>query len=139
MEGFYFIKDRKAMRIAEIQEIEKTNFESIHLFKEGIFWRGYEKSAWRFVKKIKQYRVLKKYVKGVKQDIVYLGFPENILEEILEMAGNNGFLIEKTDTKISITKLPEDSGFEVWKSEIELMAVKEKSNGCIEDEIIRQI
>ena len=114
------------MRIAEIQDIEKINSESIHLFKEGIFWRAYEKSAWRFVKNIKQYRALKKYVKAVTQDMVYLGFPENILEEIIQIAGQKGCHIEKTETKISISGLPEIAGFEAWKSEIERIAVKHK-------------
>ena len=71
------------MKIAEILEIENANTGSINLFKEGICWKVYEKSAWRFVKNIREYRVLRKYVKTVKQDIAYLVVPESTLPEIL--------------------------------------------------------
>jgi hypothetical protein len=39
------------MTVKEILEIENANTGSINLFKEGICWKVYEKSAWRFVKK----------------------------------------------------------------------------------------
>jgi len=71
------------MKIAEILEIENANTGSINLFKEGICWKVYEKSAWRFVKNIREYRVFRKYVKAIKQDIEYLVVPESSLQEIL--------------------------------------------------------
>ena len=40
------------MTVKEIIAIESANTSSIILFKEGIFWRIYEKSAYFFTKKI---------------------------------------------------------------------------------------
>ena len=55
------------MKIAEILEIENANTGGINLFKEGICWKVYEKSAWRFVKNIREY-----------DDYVYYLFALNI-------------------------------------------------------------
>lgn len=135
------------MRVAEILEIEKTNFENIYLFKEGFFWRVYEKSAWRFLKNIREYRVFRKYVKAVKQDIVYLGFPETILQEILSDVETRyavSHIIRKTDTSIEIQGFPEMSGFELWKDEWTIANIKPASpivseNPNMHNEIIRKI
>ena len=43
------------MKVKEILEIENANTGSINLFKKGICWRVYEKSAWRFLKNIREY------------------------------------------------------------------------------------
>ena len=155
------------MKIKEILIIEKDNFENINLFKEGLFWRCYEYSAWRFFFNIKAYRVLKKYIKAVKQDIVYLGFPENILEDIMQNAVEKDYTVKKSETEIIMNPNPtgseaprkdptgneapvgsgtESVGFEQWKAEIELITGKEKLNDCLlarqgskQDEIIRKI
>jgi len=130
------------MKVAEIQEIEKTNFENIYLFKEGIFWRVYEKSAWRFVKNIREYRVFRKYIKAVKHDIVYLGFPESILHEILSIVETNhafSNIIHKSEILIEIQGFTDVVGFEQWKSEIDITTAKEKSSEGKQDEIIRKI
>jgi hypothetical protein len=42
------------MRIGEILKIENANTGSINLFKEGICWKVYKKSAWRFVKNMRE-------------------------------------------------------------------------------------
>jgi len=70
------------MRTNELLEIEKDNIDSIFLYKEGVFWRCYETSAWYFIKNIREYRVFKKFFKIVNQNIIYLGFPDSILEKI---------------------------------------------------------
>ena len=118
------------MRIAEISEIEKANTGSINLFKEGVCWRVYEKSALRFVKNIKEYRVLRKYVKAIKQDITYLAFPESVLPEILltvEMRHSSSHIVRKSEIFIEIQGFTDTDGFEEWKAEIELTSGTENS------------
>jgi hypothetical protein len=103
------------MKIKEILEIEKSNEECIHLFKEGIFWRCYEYSAWRFVNNIKDYKVFKKHVKAVGKDIVYLGFPDSVLDTIIESYNKNII----SDSQICLDGFSKKEGFESWKAEIE--------------------
>jgi len=61
------------MKINEIITFEAENTSSIILHKEGLFWRAYEKSAFLFIRHIKEYQITKKYYKNVKAEIVYLG------------------------------------------------------------------
>ena len=76
------------MKVQEILKIEKDNRASIFLFKEGFFWRAYERSAFRFVKKnIQGYSVIKRYIKYVKQDVVFIGFPLDNIDKIVKIYG----------------------------------------------------
>lgn len=72
------------MGISEILESEVEN-SLIKLHKEGLFWRAYEQSAFLFINNIKEYNVTKKYYKNVKQELVYLGFPQNSQAQIEDM------------------------------------------------------
>ena len=100
------------------------------MFKEGICWKVYAKSAWRFVKNIREYRVFRKYVKAVKQDIAYLAFHENALPEILttiETSHASSPIVRKSEIFIEIQGFTDKEGFEEWKAEIALTSGKEKS------------
>lgn len=105
------------MKIEEILKLEQNNCECIILHHEGLFWRAYEQSAYRFVKHIKQYQITKKYIKSVKSDIVYCGFPQNALNDILQLSGNRN--IKKEEKQIVINGFePDKDGFENWKSTV---------------------
>ena len=56
------------------REREQQKNDHILLYKEGIFWRAYEKSAYQLHLKF-GLKPLKKHIKAVNQDIVYVGFP----------------------------------------------------------------
>ncbi len=127
------------MKISKILDIERNNVDSINLFKEGIFWRCYEYSAWQFVRNIRLYRVFRKYVKSVKQDIVYLGFPESVLEAILNEIKEGGYMVICNDQEIVIKGYQLSEGFEHWKGRIEISNDKEKSSENKQSEIIRRI
>ena len=113
------------MRISEILKKEGKNTGSIFLFKEGLFWRAYEHSAFLFVQHIKKYSITKKYYKNVNTEVVYCGFPENTLNEILKLVENK--TISKKDKQIII------SGFDINKQEFEKwkggIAAYQKSEG----------
>ena len=107
------------MKVKEILEIENANTGSINLFKEGICWKVYEKSAWRFVKNIRDYRVLRKYVKTVKQDIAYLVVPGSVLPEILltiETKHVSSHTLRKSEICLEIQGFTDTVGFEEWKA-----------------------
>ena len=99
------------MKIKDIHEIEIKNTNSIFLFKEGMFWRCYELSVFYFVKNIKEYRVFRKFVKTVNREIVYLGFPDSIIEEIIQEAESKNYSVGKNETRINITGIQKEKGF----------------------------
>ena len=101
------------------------------MFKEEICWRVSEKSALRFIKNIREYRVFRKYVKAVKQDIAYLAFHENALPEILttvETKYASSHTERKSEILIEIQGFTDTVGFEEWKAEITLTSGLEKLN-----------
>lgn len=68
--------------ITQILETEATNFRSIHLFREGLFYRAYQHSAFQFINNVKSFKAVKKYYKAVGGDVVVLGFPTSMLGDL---------------------------------------------------------
>ena len=64
----------------EIIELEQVNRDKIHLFQEGSFWIAYERSAMRFVRSVRPYKVTKKEIKSLGASIASLGFPISALD-----------------------------------------------------------
>jgi len=94
---------------------ELNNENSIYLLKEGIFWRAYNQSAMRFVNNLKPLKIIRKYIKKVKQDIFYCGFPESSLADIRERAVEKGFQITETgDKKIVISGVSAEEDYKNW-------------------------
>lgn len=107
------------MNLKDKIEAESTNDAIVFLHKEGMFWKAYEWSAMRFVKEIKAYKLLKRYIKTLKTDIVSLGFPSHSLEDVLsgkEYTQIDDHLVSvKTEFVYSLEE------FEEWKSLIPLI------------------
>ena len=59
------------MSISEILKKEATNIGDIILFKDGIFWRAYERSAYLFTTHVKPYQLTKRYFKNVGCEVVF--------------------------------------------------------------------
>jgi len=109
------------MTIKEILEIESTNTSRINLFKEGIFWRVYQKSAYFFTKQIKDLKVLKKFYKIVNCEVVYAGFPDTILPKIQEVVQSKRFKFQSHNEKYcSILNFEVDNNFEQWFQSLSL-------------------
>ncbi len=52
--------------IHHILSLESSNIYNIHLFREGIFYKAYERSAFVFVTDFAPFAVKKRYVKSVR-------------------------------------------------------------------------
>ena len=134
------------MKILEILELEQNN-TSVILHKEGLFWRVYEHSAYLFAKYIKEYNLTKKFYKNVKQEVVYLGFPQNSVSKIENICKEKGFLFQKEDKHIKITGLKDfvAKEFVKWKTKIPLYIVgtsiscADTSEVTIENTLIERI
>jgi hypothetical protein len=53
------------MDILRIIQLEEENLSNVHLYKEGSFWKAYERSAYLFVEYIKPYRTKLRYYKNI--------------------------------------------------------------------------
>ena len=61
-------------------EFEESNAGVIRLYLEGTFLKAYERSAFAFCTRIKDYKVLRKESKTLGRDILYVGFPSSALD-----------------------------------------------------------
>lgn len=103
--------------------IDVINFENeaspniIRLVKSGEFYRAYNRSAWLFQSCIAEHRVMRKYIKSIKEDIFYIGFPEkslfNNIGERKSSKTEYGF-----DIEISEDELPDIEEYETWKTTV---------------------
>lgn len=108
-----------------IMELERENMNTIILFREGIFWKAYEKSAYAFHHQIQPYKLTKKHVPSINGELVSLGFPTGATDNIL--SGRKVLLTE--DYKMILESEGIDNAqFETWKEQIPLMAPIVKDN-----------
>lgn len=91
----------------------------IVLFKEALFCKAYEECAWQFCMFIKAYKPVKQYIKKVNKEIVSIGFPVSVLENIINIAKEKGYEIEQNENIIKIiTNEICEGSFEEWKNNI---------------------
>lgn len=62
-------------RIDDILYSESSNTHFIRLYREGIFYKAYERSAYAFVTGVQPFMVKKRFVKSVGRAVVSIGFP----------------------------------------------------------------
>ena len=110
------------MKILEILELEQENTQII-LHKEGLFIRVYERSAYLFVKQIKAYNLTKKFYKNVKQEVVYLGFPQSSFSKIEAICKENNLTVKEENNQIKIIGIISftENEFLNWKNNIALI------------------
>ncbi len=123
------------MDIQTIINTEQNNKKAIFLHREGVFWKAYEQSAFLFVKHIKPYSVKKRYYKKIGGEVVSIGFPDSILESLLQLVADKE--VQKTEKQITIEGFePEGAeAFEEWKNGVEALvpaAKQEAGHGLLE-------
>lgn len=70
------------MTIDQIIDIERENSGVIHLFRNGLFFRAFERSALGFLD-IEAYQIIKKHSVKLDIDYIYVGFPSAIVDRVL--------------------------------------------------------
>ena len=102
----------------EILGREDAGSNEIHLYLEGIFWKAYEYSAYRFTFGICAFSPKKKYIKAVGQEMISIGFPMDSLKkhsalfDLVSQSEKECVIVPKNCTP---TK-----PFEEWKASIPL-------------------
>lgn len=111
------------MKIEKILQYESQNNDAIILFKEGIFFRAYERSAMRFTEYVAPFKVFKKHYKIVNAEICYLGFPMKSVQMLFQKVNITNF----TDMGqfLVVYGCPSKENFEVWKERIQPPTVED--------------
>ncbi len=108
------------MTKAEIIIEETQNPEKITLYKEGVFWKAYNKSAFAFNKYIKEYKTTTKLINYCNYVAITIGFPIKSLQSTKKIIETKSEveIEEETETKITV-KIPtvDPKEFTKWKSE----------------------
>ena len=101
-----------------IRAEEETPPCTIRLIKSGNFFRAYNHSAWLFQSCVTEYRVIRKYIKALKQNIWYIGFPGERLFETLggreAVKADYGF-----DVALAAEEVPAEEGYQEWLRSVE--------------------
>ena len=107
------------MSIKEIVEAEKSNTSKIYLYREGLFFRAYEVSAFALCSFVHPFKVIKRQLKVLNgEEVAYVGFPASSEDKYLN--GRN--IIESDDAHkvIGLTEPIDLNAFVEWKKGIEL-------------------
>ena len=114
------------MTTKEILALEESNvhFNTIHLIKDGMFWRCYEQSAYLLINHFwNDLTVNGGFVKAVQKEVYYVGFPERSLQKIFDKLPEvgNSRIVQKNEKRIVIGDVPPIAGFDEWKEGLKLL------------------
>lgn len=109
--------------LQEILSKESENTHSIYLYREGVFYKAYEHSAYLFVKNVKPFMIKKRFVKYVNRDVVSIGFPTNSLHNYFE---KDKIQEDERMAAVVLDVSIDSSVFLEWRKNIELTQETEK-------------
>jgi hypothetical protein len=112
------------MKVSDIVALERSGTGTLHLLKEGKFWRAWEQSAHLFHTHIKAFQIVKRLFKNQNEELVYLGFPENVLAVFLGQAAVKGWRVEQDKDLVRIIGVPMVADFAGWKAAIAIKIVE---------------
>ncbi len=96
------------------EKLSRETGNRIHFYREGMFWKLYNQSAFNFSQRVKQYLLKKKYVKEVKSWIVTMGFPDVVLKENLERLQEYTLSVSVSEKVVEVELKEELSGYQEW-------------------------
>lgn len=107
------------------EKIKNEEGVAIHLYKEGIFWIAYEKSAYALVQH-KALKVSKRHVKKINSYIVRVGFPTDLLDYFYSLLGAP-IIKDEFYIRINLENEILESDFTPWKEEQVLLDIGENA------------
>lgn len=119
--------------LQEILKTESENIDKIHFYREGVFYKAYERSAYLFVTQVKPFMVKKRFVKSVNQEVVSIGFPTNSLHSYFA-ADKVQEKDNEAEVTINTTLVPVD--FEQWRESIVQTPTKEIAVKSVINQVI---
>lgn len=109
--------------LQEILSKESENTHTIYFYREGVFYKAYEHSAYLFVNHVKPFMVKKRFVKCVNQEVVSIGFPTNSL---LNYFDKDKIREDERTASVVLDVSVAPSVFLEWRNGIELCRDTEK-------------
>ena len=107
--------------IKEILKTEETNTGDIHLFREGMFLKAYQSSAYLFFNNVKEFKTIKKHYKAAGCNVIMLGFPSTRFAELFPEEDSS----KAAGAYIRIScKSFDRADYKRWFDSIELQSVK---------------
>lgn len=101
--------------LQEILSKESVNTHTIYFYREGVFYKAYEQSAYLFVKHVKPFMVKKRFVKSVNQEVVSVGFPTNSLQSYFE---KDKIKEVEGSAEVVLTETVDSAVFDEWRKSI---------------------
>ena len=116
------------------EKLSRETGNRIHFYREGMFWKLYNQSAFNFSQRVKQYLLKKKYIKEVKSWIVTMGFPDAVLKENLERLREYTLSVNVSEKVVEVELKEGLPGYQEWFEEVkeEVKGVREvKEEGTV--------
>jgi len=104
------------MTFAEILSLEENNWNTVYLYREGMFLKAYQQSACLVYLHIKEFKLSKRYIKSVNENVYSLGFPHSSAPKWLK-----GFPYHDVNEKLvlcEIGKTLSETEYEQWKETV---------------------
>ncbi|HHN47996.1 MAG TPA: hypothetical protein ENN08_03560 [Bacteroidales bacterium] len=82
------------------------------------------------MQQIKNYQLTRKFFKNIGTELVYLGFPDKVLNDVLSLCKTKKFEVKQNNEMLEIAGFDAHDGFENWKKSVEkteLSTVNEES------------
>ena len=114
--------------INHIISIEDTNIQKIYFYREGIFYKAYERSAYAFVTHCRDFKVKRRYYKAVNCEVVSIGFPSACLGKYFPKDKVQEI---QEGVEIELDNMLDVESYEEWKSTIS--HDNSKMNGNLSD------
>lgn len=116
----------------DILKQENEHSETIHLHKEGAFWKAYEYSAYIFVFAVMNCKPKKQVFREIDREMVHIGFPLTSLEKLKDKFS----FVSKEDSSCTIKPLSftPTLSFEEWKKSIALYTPQRKEKTQLKNE-----
>jgi hypothetical protein len=113
------------MTVAEkIKQSEDTTLFT--LYREGIFYKCYNEDAMVFVQKVKDYKLISKFVKNVGAKVHSIGFPKSEIEKgnltfesISEKIGAKSYGVKDENIVFLLNDMNTKNDYEAWKKTIQ--------------------
>jgi len=115
-----------AMTSKDFIRAEADNTDRIILYKEGLFWKAYERSAYILCHQVRPFKPTKKSLKSLDGgEIVSVGFPWKHEEKYIGALER----LESGDERLTLAAASaiDPADFEKWKAELPLLAPPAKS------------
>lgn len=110
--------------IADILVEEAKLVDRIILYKEGIFWKAYQYSAYRVLKRQPTFKVKKRFIKTVDCEVISLGFPDKTLKRLF-LEEELKYIDEKTILIVCKGFIMSD--YEFWFESVPLIDSSQKT------------